>query len=390
MTDRAALIQAQRVLVELVLDEPAREQWREGPGAFARARLDDAASRDMVASLSAKGVEAKAFSMASKAAAAAARSDARGGDRDTSTGSTRGSTGTTAHARPARPPQRLAPDRRPGVACGYRPPLLPFLFGHLDLVDVWEHNVDWYLGDDAGRLGARELARFAALDPIALHSLGLSVGSVGCLADADRIDGTRRLVAAAGVDHVSDHLAVAEVEGRRLPQFFPLWRIEEQLELVVENVDRLQHRLGVRVILENPSMLLDPGGDLTTAQFLNEVCRRTGSGVLLDLENLRVNAANGVIDASRELEELEMANVLEVHLAGGVDMAQWQLVFDSHDHPVDEAVLTMLERLLPSMTNCCHVTVERDDRFEDAAEVVDDLRRLHEVIDAVSSTSSST
>lgn len=253
------------------------------------------------------------------------------------------------------------------------------LFGDLDLVEVWEHIAEWYL--DAGPRGERQLARYAATEPVALHCVGLSLGSPDCLLDIERIDQVGRLARAAGVSHVADHLAFCRVAGRTLPHFFPLWRTEEQLDVLAANVDAVQDRVGIRLVIENPAMMVDPGGDLTTASFLNELCRRTGCGVLLDLENLRVNEANGYLDASFELEAIDLANVVEVHLAGGAPTRPGDaLVIDTHDHPVDDVVFGWLADLLPKLTECEHVIIERDDRFEQGAEVVTDLRRLHDVI----------
>jgi uncharacterized protein (UPF0276 family) len=272
------------------------------------------------------------------------------------------------------------PSIRPLIGCGFRPPLLGALFGHLDLVEVWEHTADWYLGDDAGRRGATELRSFASTAPVALHCLTLSIGSPDCLSDVDRLEGVGRLAAAAGVDHVSDHLAISRVGSRPLPHFVPLWRTEEQLDVVIANVTEVQERIGVRLVLENPAMMLDPGGEIATFAFLNEVSRRTGCGVLLDLENLRVNEANGRLDAGTELAELDLAAVVGVHLAGGTLPEGGEPAGDTHDQPVSDPVLRMLESLLPDLSNCKYVIVERDGRFDEGSEVLDDLQRLHALL----------
>lgn len=297
------------------------------------------------------------------------RADARRADRP----SRRADPPSTRPARPLAP----TPSVRPLIGCGFRAPLLGALFGHLELVEIWEHTADWYLGDDAGRAGAVELRSFAESAPVALHCLTLSIGSPDCVADVDRLDGVGRLAAAAGVDHVSDHLAISRVGTRPLPHFVPLWRTEDQLEVVVANVDRVQERIGVRLVLENPAMMLDPGGGITTAAFLSEVARRTGCGVLLDLENLRVNEANARLDAGAELAELDLAAVVGVHVAGGTFRDGDEPAGDTHDQPVSDAVLGTFGRLLADLPNCRQVVVERDGRFDDGAEVLDDLRRLH-------------
>ena len=108
--------------------------------------------------------------------------------------------------------------------------------------------------------------------PSRSHCLTLSVGSEATADALGRVEAVGDLVRASGVDHVSDHLAFSRVGTTTLPHFVPLWRTEDQLELVSQNVDRIQSRLGVPLLLENPASPLDPGGDMSTAEFLNRLC----------------------------------------------------------------------------------------------------------------------
>ena len=262
------------------------------------------------------------------------------------------------------------------LGCAFRPALIPILFEELSRIEVWEHIADWYLRDD----GIRRLGRFARVTPITLHCLTLSVGSEASAEALERAEAVGALIGASGVDHVSDHLAFSRVGETTLPHFVPLWRTEEQLELVARNVERLQSQFGVRLLLENPAAPLDPGGDLSTAEFLNRLCARTGCQVLLDLENIRVNAANGLIDAEAELRELDLRNVGGVHLAGGTDPDADAPAFDAHAWPVRDVVLGWLAQVLPQAPNCRWVVLERDGRWAEAAEVRTDLGRVRDAL----------
>src|SRR5207244_1065625 len=115
------------------------------------------------------------------------------------------------------------------------------------------------------------LAEFAGAGPVCLHSLDLSVGSPEAREGAAYLARVRTLIAAAGVDVISDHLAYSRVAGVALPQFAPLWRVEESLDLVVANVDYLQQTLGVQLALENIALTFDPGGEIGTMAFIREV-----------------------------------------------------------------------------------------------------------------------
>jgi len=264
----------------------------------------------------------------------------------------------------------------PAVGCAFRPALIPVLFQEMSGIEVWEHIADWYLPDD----GPRRLSRFARVTPVTLHCLTLSVGSEVSAEATERAEAVGALVRTSGVDHVSDHLAFSRVGTTTLPHFVPLWRTQDQLELVAQNVDRLQARFGVPLLLENPAAPLDPGGDMSTAEFLNRLCGRTGCQVLLDLENIRVNAANGLVDAEAELRELDLRNVGGIHLAGGTDPDADGPAFDAHAWPVRDIVMRWLAQVLPQALQCRWVVLERDGRLEEGAEVLADLERLRRAL----------
>lgn len=260
----------------------------------------------------------------------------------------------------------------PAFGCAFRPALVPTLFDQLSGIEVWEHIADWYLGDD----GAHRLARFARVTPITLHCLTLSVGSEATAETVAHARVVADLVRAAGVDHVSDHLAFSRLGVATLPHFVPLWRTEDQLELVVHNVDRTQAQLGVQLLLENPASPLDPGGDMSTPEFFNLLCARTGCQILLDLENVRVNAVNGLVDAEDELRALDLRHVGGIHVAGGTDPDADGPAFDAHAWPVRNLVLGWLALVVARAPRCRWVVLERDGRLEEGAEVLADLERV--------------
>jgi hypothetical protein len=167
--------------------------------------------------------------------------------------------------------------------------------------------------------------------------------------------------------------------------FVPLWRVEEQVQLFVENVEWVQERIGVRLTLENIAALFDPGGDMSNAEFANEVSRRTGCALLLDISNVLIDEANGMCDAAAEFATYDLDKVVQVHLAGG----EWAggLLWDAHSGPVGPTDLDWLERLLPDMPNCTSVIIERDEKLDHGEELVADLQAVHAVVDRVGAAS---
>ena len=149
---------------------------------------------------------------------------------------------------------------------------------------------------------------------------------------------------------------------------------------MTRNVEAVQNMLGVRLVLENNANATDLGGELGTAAFLNALSGRTGCGILLDLENLRINGNNGFIDPVEELAVIDLDAVIEVHVAGARPSVPGEWHHDTHDAKVDETVHRWLAERLQGMPNCDTIILERDGRFEDAADVVDDLQRLHNLV----------
>ena len=262
------------------------------------------------------------------------------------------------------------------VGCVFRAGLIPVLWEHAELIDTLEHSLDAFVS--AGEDGLRAAATCAAMGDFSLHSIDLTLGSPAARSRPKHLEEIRRVIDVMGATSVSDHLAYSRVDDRRLHDFAPLWRVEEQLDLFVANVEWVQERLGVPLAVENVASLFDPGGDMTGAEFANEVCRRTGSAMLLDISNLLINEANGLSDAEAEFSALDLDNVVQVHLAGG-ELVEG-LIWDAHNAPVPLGDLEWLARLLPRMPNCTSVVIERDERLQQGDELVADLRAVRDVV----------
>jgi uncharacterized protein len=142
----------------------------------------------------------------------------------------------------------------------------------------------------------------------------------------------------------------------------------------------VQSRISVPFLLENITYLFDwPDSELSDAQFLNLICRETGAGLLLDVENLFLNARNHGFDPLAFLEALPSGLVQEVHLAGGVTanelFLRQPLLVDSHSHPVPDEALELLDRVLARHVPAA-IVLERDDRLEAVEEILDDVGRI--------------
>lgn len=214
-------------------------------------------------------------------------------------------------------------------------------------VGFFEVHAENYLGD--GGPPHRMLAAIGARYPLSLHGVGLSIGGQGPL-DPDHLARLRRLIDRVAPARFSEHLAWSSHAGVFFNDLLPLPYNGRTLARVVAHVDAAQTALGLALLLENPSAYVTlPGSTMDEIAFLTEVSRRTGCGLLLDVNNVVVSAANCGFDAAAWIDAFPLDRVGEVHLAGhAVDPGGGDapLLIDTHDRPVSEAVWALFARVI--------------------------------------------
>ena len=152
--------------------------------------------------------------------------------------------------------------------------------------------------------------------PVSLHGTGLSLGSAEGL-DPAHLARVRELVERAGPGLVSEHLSFSVAAGNYLADLLPLPLTEEALEIVCRNVAQVQDHLNRRILVENPSTYLQfRHSTIPDWEFLAQVAKRTGCGILCDVNNIYVSACNHGWRASAYLAALPPEAVGEIHLAG--------------------------------------------------------------------------
>ena len=227
---------------------------------------------------------------------------------------------------------------------------LGFKLQHLDEVlaasepGLWfEVHAENYMVDGGARLAA--LLAVRERFPISLHGVGLSLVST-TPPDPDHLERMARLVDRTQPFLVSDHLAWQRWNGSHHADFLPFPRTKAALAHTIENVDRVQSRLGRTMLVENPSLYVDlPGHELTEPEFLVALARATGCGILLDVNNVFVSARNLGFDPADALCAIPADLVGEIHLAGhsaDSDPAS-ELLIDSHGAQVADEVWSLYQ-----------------------------------------------
>ena len=232
-----------------------------------------------------------------------------------------------------------------GTGIGLRSPHLDEILATRPAVGWLEVHAENYLG---GGPALRGLERLRPDYPLSVHGVGLSLGSADGL-DARHLERLARLVERLEPALVSEHLAWSVTGGAYLNHLLPLPYTEESLAVVSEHVERVQTRLGRRLLVENPSGYLRfRGAEIPEADFLAALVRRTGCGLLCDINNIHVTCANLSGDPDDYLAALPAEAIGEIHLAGHAvnDADGHTILIDDHGSPVAPAVWALYERAL--------------------------------------------
>lgn len=221
--------------------------------------------------------------------------------------------------------------------------------------------------------GPRHAALAAVRDrhPLSLHGVGLSLAGDEP-PDEAHLARLRTLIARYEPFLVSEHLAWSRRGGSYHPDLLPFPRTQAALTRIARNIDRTQEALGRRILIENPSLYLAlEGHAYSETDFLIALCRRTGCGLLLDVNNVHVSATNLGYAAEAYLDAIPANLIGEIHLAGHApDPALGaSLLIDTHGAPVSNAVWRLYHRLIARI-GPRPTLIERDDNIPAYADLV--------------------
>ena len=262
-----------------------------------------------------------------------------------------------------------------GFGLGLRPQ-------HYDALLAGGARVDWLeiISENYLVEGGRPLwmlDRMAERWPVALHGVSLNIGGSDPL-DGDYLRALGRLARRVRPRLVSDHLCWTRHGGVQFHDLLPLPQNEQSLRHVATRVRQVQDALGMQLVLENVSSYLRFAGDtLGEAEFLAALVAETDCGLLLDVNNVYVNAHNHGIDALAYLDALPVHAVKQIHLAGhSTDALGSGLLIDTHDAPVCDGVWALYAHARQRF-GAVPTMIERDDRIPPLAELLAELGIAH-------------
>ena len=268
----------------------------------------------------------------------------------------------------------------PGL--GFKPEHFPAIRDTRPALGFFEIHAENYMG--AGGPPHRQLTALRQDYAISLHGVGLSIGGPGRL-DADHLARLRALVDRYQPESFSEHLAWSSHGAEYLNDLLPLPYTPETLNIVCDHIDEVQDRLGRRMLLENPATyVLFEQSTLTETDFLTRIARRTGCGLLLDINNVFVSTTNHRTDARAYLADFPLDKVGEIHLGGHAaeELPSGPLLIDDHGSPVADPVWVLYAETV-ARAGALPTLIEWDNDVPPFAELLAEARRAAGILDGV-------
>ena len=232
-------------------------------------------------------------------------------------------------------------------------------------------RVDRYIGDEI------------LFDHVSVHALKLSPGSPDAPAE-QYLSALKAIAVENGAESISDHLGFTRDgdNGVEMGHFAPVPMTEEALDNCSRNVERIMNYFDpIEFYLENIAYLFRLQGTIKEADFLSRLLERTGTGLLLDVTNVYVNALNFSFDMYEFVEQVTAsASRVQMHLAGGIYDEKFKMHMDTHSHPIPDGVFDLYRFALEkSRGKVGAVFVERDQNFPGEEGWRSEIGRVREI-----------
>ncbi len=244
-----------------------------------------------------------------------------------------------------------------------------------DLIDFVELAPENYLG--LGGEWQRRLEAISGRWPVITHGLALSLGGSDPL-DTELIDGVAEFVERVDSPWHSDHLCVGSAHGQHTHELLPIEMTRARAIAVAKRVVDVASSLSVPMAVENISAYGRwPSDELEEADFVTEVVERSGCALLLDVNNILVNAINFRRDPLDILSRMPVERAVQIHVAG-FEAREPELLIDTHGAPVDDRVWPILEAAL-RRTGPIPVLLERDNDIPPLVELAAEIDTIRAI-----------
>ncbi len=261
-----------------------------------------------------------------------------------------------------------------GVGLGLRSPLLEETLAGTDKIDWVEIAPENYMGK--GGAAVRNLKRAFEVYPIIPHGVTMSLGSTDPW-DHEFLTELKKFFQWIDPPWFSDHLCYGGINGIYFNDLMPLVRTPEAVDHIVKRIRFIQETFERPYLIENVSYYLEqPENTMTEHDFLAEILEKSDCGLLLDVNNIYVNAQNYNRDPYVYLNRIPLERVVQIHVAGHNHFPEG--IVDTHGDAVCDGVWELLDWVL-RRCNPCGVMIERDQNFPPFAELEQELLKVRQI-----------
>jgi uncharacterized protein (UPF0276 family) len=283
----------------------------------------------------------------------------------------------------------LGASRLPACAgVGFKPAHLRDILAAPQPVGFFEIHAENYMG--AGGAPHAQLSALRERYALSVHGVGLSIGSMRPL-DHGHLARLKKLCDRYAPESFSEHLAWSSHGDIYLNDLLPLPYTRQTLARVIEHVDEVQTVLGRQLLLENPATYIRfVESTIPEVEFLTEISRRTGCGLLLDINNVFVSARNHATEPLPYLDSFPLVRVKEIHLGGHheeADDAGAALLIDAHGSPISAEVWALYAHVI-ARTGAIATLIEWDNDVPDWPTLRAEAATAHGVLSEASRRSS--
>mgnify|MGYP003591693135 FL=1 len=241
-----------------------------------------------------------------------------------------------------------------------------------DFIEVAPEN--WM---EIGGFWKQQLKKAVERYPLFCHGLSLSVGSPEGI-DIGFVKKVKQFLEDFQVSVYSEHLTFSKVDNAHLYDLLPIPFTQDAINRVVENIKQVQDLLGRRLILENGSYYTVLKAEMSEEDFINEIVKRSDCELLLDVNNVYVNAFNHRYNAKNFITKMPLDRVKYIHMAGHLKVNE-NLIIDTHGSKIIDPVYELFEFTMRKLKRDIPVLLERDFNIPELSILQDEIDVLRKI-----------
>lgn len=215
------------------------------------------------------------------------------------------------------------------------------------------------------------------LMPVVAHGVSLSIGSPEPV-DKSFLGEIKAFLDRYNIEHYSEHLSFSSLGGMQTYELLPLPMTRGMVVHIGDKIKRVQDFLQRPLIIENASYYLAPYSEMREVDFINEIVEYADTTLLLDVNNVYVNATNHGFDADRYIDQIPPSRVAYMHIAGHLEYPNEVLLLDTHGEAISKKVWKLLDRTLKKID--APVMIERDNNIPPLSMLIKEYQKLSNIV----------